>query len=311
MTDNVTPIVIKRRAERFKLGIVGWGFVGKAVDYAFTTDNVDKFIVDPKYNSNTLNDLVEWQPNIVFICAPTPSNDDGSVDVSIIRETVAALLAGSSSFIVIKSTMTPDTIQEVCLHDGRIVYNPEFLTESNSKADFVTSRFNLIGCTDPGAATYLEGVYSNFSICNGMQSITMSPVEASFFKYTLNTFLAMKVTYMNELKQVMDEYGGSFNNLSRALGVDGRMGHTHMKIPGTDGKKGFGGACFPKDLDAFIHFVGNKTSQDFTLLKEVREVNNKIRSQYELSEREIAQNVNYGQTKEELEDQDNGSAVEK
>ena len=311
MTDNVTPITIKRREERFKLGIVGWGFVGQAVDYAFSTDSVDKFIVDPKYNNNTLADLVDWSPNTVFICAPTPSKDDGSVDVSIIRETVATLLAGCQAFIVIKSTMTPDTIQELCAHDSRIVYNPEFLTEANSKNDFVHSRFNLMGVTDQGASSFLEGIYSNFSICDGMQPITMSPVEASFFKYTLNTFLAMKVTYMNQLKQVMDEYGGSFNNLSRALSVDGRMGHTHMKIPGTDGKNGFGGACFPKDLDAFIHFVDNKTNQDFTLLKEAREANNEIRSQYELSEREIAQNVNYGQTKEELKDQDNGSAVEK
>ena len=311
MTDNVTPITIKRREERFKLGIVGWGFVGQAVDYAFTTDSVDKFIVDPKYNNNTLTDLVDWSPNAVFICAPTPSNDDGSVDVSIIRDTVSALLSGCQAFIVIKSTMTPDTIAEICAYDSRIVYNPEFLTEANSKADFVNGRFNLMGVTDQGAGQYLEGMYSNFSICNGMQAVTMSPIEASFFKYTLNTFLAMKVTYINQLKQVMDEYGGSFNNLSRALGVDGRMGHTHMKIPGTDGKNGFGGACFPKDLDAFIHFVDNKTNQDFTLLKEVREANNEIRSQYELSEREIAQNVNYGQTKEELKDQDNGSAVEK
>ena len=65
--------VVRRREQKLKLGIIGFGYVGKAVDYIFSTDMVDKFVVDPKYNDNTLQDLCEWQPNCVFICLPTPS----------------------------------------------------------------------------------------------------------------------------------------------------------------------------------------------------------------------------------------------
>ena len=297
----------KRKQENLKIGIVGHGFVGKAVDYAFSTDNVEKFIVDPLYNT-TLADLAEFKPQITFICAPTPSRDDGSVDTSIVDEAVMKLINTTQSFIAIKSTITPDAAERLTRFDSRVVYNPEFLTEANPKMDFVNQQFNVMGVTDQGAGQYLEGIYNAFSLCNPAQSVMMSPVEASLFKYSVNTYLATKVTFFNQLKQICDDYGANFNILSRALPIDHRIGHSHMKIPGPDGKAGFGGSCFPKDLNAFIKFVEKETSVDPTIWKEVRKVNNEIRSQYELSDREKAQNVNYGQTKEEQQDQDNGSS---
>ena len=113
--------VVKRREHRFKLGIIGHGFVGKAVDYIFSTPMVDKFVVDPKYTENTIKDLCEWEPNCVFICAPTPSKDDGSVDSSIVDEAVMKLVNQTDAFIVIKSTLTPDVIDRLSRIDGRIV----------------------------------------------------------------------------------------------------------------------------------------------------------------------------------------------
>lgn len=299
---------IRRPTHRMKIGIIGHGFVGQAVDYAFSTENVDKFLVDPKYNT-TLTDLCDWQPNIVFICAPTPSKTDGSIDTSILDEAVLKLINTTEAFIVIKSTVTPDAIERLTRYDSRIIYNPEFLRESSAKADFIDQRFQVMGATDQSAIQYLEGVYNALSLCNPAQTIGMTPVEAAFFKYAVNTFLAMKVTFFNQLKDVMDDYGGSYNSLSRALMADPRMGHSHMKIPGPDGKPGFGGGCFPKDLTAFVSFIENKTSVDPTLLKEVKTINDAIRSQFELTDREKANNVNYGQAKEELKDQDNGDIV--
>lgn len=299
--------VVKRREHRFKLGIIGHGFVGKAVDYIFSTPMVDKFVVDPKYTENTIKDLCEWEPNCVFICAPTPSKDDGSVDSSIVDEAVMKLVNQTDAFIVIRSTLTPDVIDRLSRIDGRIVYHPEFLTEANAKMDMLESRFRVVGVQQQEAAQHLEGLYNYFSIANPAQMITMSPVEAAFFKYTVNCFLSMKITFMNQLKKVMDDYGGSYNQLSRALMADHRIGHSHMKIPGPDGKEGFGGACFPKDLAAFISFVDNKTDVDFDLLKTVKKVNDGIRSQYEIDDREKEQNVNYGQAKNKQQDKNNTS----
>lgn len=310
MKDNDQPElqpVVRRREQRFKLGIVGFGFVGKAVDYIFSTDMTDKFVVDPKYNDNTLNDLCDWQPQCVFICLPTPSKDDGSIDSKNIDEAVMRLVNQTDAFIVIKSTVTPDIIDRLSRIDGRIVYEPEFLTEANAKMDMLHARFRIVGVQQQEASQHLEGLYNYFSIADPAQMIPMSPVEASFYKYAMNNFLAMKISFLNQLKSVMDEYGGSYNQLSRTLGADGRMGHSHMKIPGPDGKEGFGGACFPKDLSAFINFVERKTSVDPTLLKTTKLFNDTVRSQYELDDREKEQNVNYGQAKKEQQDTDNGS----
>tara|TARA_R110000796_G_scaffold76913_5_gene171825 strand:- start:1377 stop:2324 length:948 start_codon:yes stop_codon:yes gene_type:complete len=301
--------VVKRREQRWKLGIIGHGFVGKAVDHIFSTPTVDKFVVDPKYTENTVSDLCEWEPNCVFICAPTPSKEDGSIDSSIIDEAIMKLVNQTDAFIVIKSTLTPDVVDRLSRIDGRIVYHPEFLTEANAKADMLDARFRVVGVQAQEAGQHLEGLYNHFSIANPAQMITMSAVEAAFFKYAVNNFLAMKITFMNQLKLIMDDFGGSYNQLSRALMADQRLGQSHMKIPGTDGKDGFGGACFPKDLSAFISFVENKTDADVTLLKSVKTINDSIRAQYELSDREKEQNVSFnnGQVKKELKNKDNGS----
>lgn len=309
MMDNEPELqpVVRRREQKFKLGIIGHGYVGKAVDYIFSTPMTEKMIIDPKYNENTLQDLCEWQPQCVFICLPTPSKDDGSIDSKNIDEAVMRLVNQTDAFIVIKSTVTPDIIDRLSRIDGRIVYEPEFLTEANSKMDMLEARFRIVGIQQQEAQQHLEGIYNYFSIANPAQMIAMSPVEAAFYKYAINNFLSMKITFLNQLKAVMDEYGGSYNMLSRTLPADGRIGHTHMKIPGPDGKEGFGGACFPKDLSAFINFVERKTSVDPTLLKTTKLFNDEIRSQYDLDEREKEQNVNYGQAKEEQQDKNDGS----
>ena len=311
MSEPELMPVAKRREQKFKLGIIGYGYVGKAVDYIFSTPTVEKMTIDPKYNENTLKDLCDWNPSCVFICLPTPSKEDGSVDSKDIDEAVMRLVNQTDAFIVIKSTVTPDIIDRLSRIDGRIVYEPEFLTEANAKMDMLQRRYRVVGVQQQEASQHLEGLYNYFSIADPAQVIPMSPVEASFFKYAMNNFLAMKVTFLNQLKAVMDEYGGSYNQLSRVLPIDGRMGHSHMKIPGHDGKEGFGGACLPKDLTAFISFVENKTKVDPALLKTVRTVNDAIRSEYGLDDREKEQNVNYGQTEEEQQDKDGGSSESK
>ena len=301
--------VVKRRERNFRLGIIGHGFVGKAVDYCFSTQGVTKFIIDPKENDNTLQDLCDWEPQCVFICLPTPAKDDGGVDTKDIDDAVMRLVNLTEAFIVIKSTVPPDAIDRLSRIDGRIVYEPEFLQESNSKQDMIEARFRVFGVHQQEAAQHLEGLYNHFSLANPTQIVTMSPVEASFFKYTVNNYLSMKVTFMNQLKKVMDDFGGSYNQLSRALMAEPRMGHSHMKIPGPDGKDGFGGACFPKDLSAFINFVDTKTDQSSAIWKTVQLLNNEIRSEYDLNDREREQNVNFdnGQIETEQQDKDNGS----
>ena len=122
----------------------------------------------------------------------------------------------------------------------------------------------------------------------------MTLEEASFVKYAINSFLAMKVLFFNQLYDAIGETNANFATIIKAVGMDDRIGSSHTKVPGFDGKQGYGGACFPKDTSAFTKF-----SDQFTLLAKCVNINNEYRQQYELDNREIEQHVDYGQTKEE------------
>ncbi len=283
---------------KFKIGIVGHGFVGQAVDYAFTHPHVEKFYVDPKY-STSIDDLVKWQPNVTFICAPTPMRDNGTIDATIVNDAVLKLIQHTASGIAIKSTVTPQVLKNlmVTVHfkeaTDRVVYNPEFLTENSAKEQFIHAPFHVFGGSPEGIEALLW-VYNMFSMCSMDKVYRTAPVEAAFIKYAINSFLATKVTFFNQLYDAAMEMDASFNNIIAGLEMDTRLGKSHMRVPGFDGKKGFGGACFPKDVSAL-----NKEFPGFTLLEEVVNINNDYRSAYELDEREKANNVHYEQTQKE------------
>lgn len=290
-----------------KIGIVGHGFVGGAVDYAFTHKEVEKFYVDPKYNT-TVDDLVDWKPHIAFICAPTPMGDNGVIDASIVEDAVLKLVEHTQCGVVIKSTVTPDIIQRMVqslFEDDykRIVVNPEFLTESNAKEQFVNAEYHVLG-GHPDAVKGVAEIYDVFSLCSHKDFIFCSAPEAAFIKYGVNSFLATKVTFFNQLYDAIEDFGCNYPTIVNAIGRDPRIGVGHTRVPGYDGKRGYGGACFPKDTLAFTKF-----DKGLTLLAESIKINNEYRKQYELDEREKSNNVDYGQTEKELENQDNGSSV--
>lgn len=278
---------------KFKIGIVGHGFVGKAVDYGFEHPMVEKFFVDPKYDT-TIDDLVAWQPNLTFVCAPTPMGEDGVVNATIAEDAVLKCARLTKGGVVLKSTVPPDIIDRIALTlameelDNRFVYNPEFLTEKSAAEQFIAPQFHIFGGV-PQATAALESIYTDFSNCNPTKAVHMSAVEASFVKYGINSFLAMKVAFFNQLYDAVEDFGGAWNKIVNAIGMDERIGHSHTKVPGFDKKRGFGGACFPKDTKAFTKF-----SNKLTLLEKTISINNEYRAQYELDDREKEQNISYG-----------------
>ena len=308
----------------FRLGIVGHGFVGRAVEYAFTHPLVDLQIADPKYNSS-IDDLVEFDPMCVFVCAPTPMNaETGFVDASIVEDAVLKLIEHTEALVVVKSTITPDIIDRLynsMFEDGvdRFVYNPEFLTEKSAEEQFVNADFHVLGGTDRGTAE-LTQIYDIFSLCKSDTYYRMSAAEASFVKYGINAFLATKVTFFNQFFDLVNMFGCSYNIVTRAMGSDPRVGIGHTRVPGYDRKRGFGGACLPKDTTALLKFSEIKDEEgnvvSFDLLKSVLDINNRYRQNYELDEREKVNNITFGdenerdgQTEEEQQDQDNGGVV--
>jgi UDPglucose 6-dehydrogenase len=121
-------------------------------------------------------------------------------------------------------------------------------------------------------------------------------VAASIIKYTINSFLAAKVLFFNQINDVLSASGSTvdWNSFIGAIQADSRIGASHMSVPGPDGRRGFGGACFPKDTVALVHYA-EQLGVPFTVLKEVVKINQSIRNQYEdLDDREREQNVNFG-----------------
>jgi nucleotide sugar dehydrogenase len=279
-----------------KITIVGYGFVGRAVEYGFRTPKVRMQIVDPKYGKTCYNSLkdVNLEENITFVCVPTPMNKDGSIDSTILVDTVKELKERMSGIIVIKSTVTPDIIKKLVVGSGgtRIVYNPEFLTEKNAIDDFINPDKHIFGGNDEFIDN-LEFYYKEYSLCRPCPVHRMSAVDASFVKYGINSFLAMKVLFFNQLYDVVENNEAAYNKIVNAITSDSRIGRSHSAVPGLDNKRGYGGACFPKDTSALFNL-----DKGFTLLGECVRINNEYRSQYELDQREIEQHVDYGQTEE-------------
>lgn len=271
-----------------KIAIVGHGFVGKAVDYGFNNPELEKFIVDPRGGMN-IEDLQGKDIDVSFVCVPTPMGNDGKINSQIVESTVNFLKANVNGIIVIKSTVTPDIIEK--LTSGplghRVVYNPEFLTEKAANEDFVNPSLHVFG-GDRDMTDTVQKLYENYSSCKPCPVYHMTAKEASFVKYGINSYLASKVLWFNQFYDVVEKNGGNYNTVINAMTTDSRVGKSHTAVPGYDGKRGFGGACFPKDTSAFLAF-----DNTFTVLREVIAVNNAMRSAYEKDDREKEQNVTY------------------
>jgi UDPglucose 6-dehydrogenase len=271
---------------KLNIGVVGYGFVGKAVAHGFQNNNL--FIVDPKLDRGVdISVMKNMKLDVVFIAVPTPMSASGAIDSSIVESTMAAL-KDMDTLLVLKSTVVPDIVQRLADEYPNFIYNPEFLTERNANWDFENPISNVYG-GDIIMTKKLESIYTNYSICKPAATFHMTAPEASFVKYGMNTFLSAKVLFWNQFQAICAKNGANYSEVVAAIGNDPRIGPSHTTVPGPDGRYGFGGACFTKDTAAFIRYANN----EFTVLNEVVRTNNIIRSQYELDSREKDQNVSY------------------
>lgn len=270
------------------MAIIGHGFVGKAVDYAFNNDMVEKYIVDPKYDTKITDPQVPLA-EVAFVCLPTPMGENGEINSDILVDAVEYLKYNTQSLIIVKSTVTPEIIDALGSGPGgaRVVYNPEFLREATAVADIITPSMHIFG-GEKKATEYAEKFFNDYSLCKAAPVYHMSLIDASFVKYGINSFLASKVLWFNQFYDIVKKNGGNYGQVARAISTDERIGYSHIMVPGPDGKRGFGGACFPKDTSAFLEFAGS-----FSILEEVIKRNNEYRKGYEKDDREKEQNIRY------------------
>ncbi len=259
-----------------QLGIIGKGFVGSAVANGFDKD-CEQIIVDPKYTDNEITDVLDCK--LLFVCVPTPVAEDGSCDVSIVKDVLIELsMRDYKGVVVVKSTIIPDYLHEFKKEfDLKIVYNPEFLTEANANEDFKNPPFQVFGGKWRDCEV-VEKAYLRYSSVRIVPTFKVDLTTASLLKYTINSWLATKVTFFNELKQ-LHELGSSmvsWEQFTDMLSRDERVGNSHMQVPGPDGEPGFGGHCLPKDTEALLNYA-NKKNIKMSVLRKAVQTNKKIR----------------------------------
>ena len=181
--------------KQVKIGIIGYGFVGKAIEFGFSK-NTEVIKIDPKLNT-TLNDLRNFQPEVCFLCLPTPMLKNGQ-DTSIIETVVNEINElNIDSIIVIKSTILPAAIKKIFNSSNNpVVYNPEFLREKHYEYDFENPEMIILS-GDKKSVKNIKELYSNNSICKSLNFTEMDISAASLAKYAINSFLASKVIFFN------------------------------------------------------------------------------------------------------------------
>tara|TARA_Y100000361_G_scaffold144335_1_gene152344 strand:- start:40 stop:900 length:861 start_codon:yes stop_codon:yes gene_type:complete len=263
-----------------KIGIVGNGFVGSAVRYGFSPNvgcdaEVKVYDKDPNKSTDKLSDVIK--SDIIFLSVPTPSNLDGSMNIDIVDRALTDIDEhGTNAVILLRSTVVPGTTRK--LQDKypnlRLVFNPEFLTERSANFDFINQDRVILG-GDINDVEVAEDLFK--SRFGSTLSILKTNYEtAELIKYMTNTFFATKISFLNDMKLIADKSGVIWEDAIDGFIRDGRVGHSHLNVPGHDGKYGFGGSCFPKDIQALINF-GKELGVEMSVLEGAWKTNLKVR----------------------------------
>ena len=271
-----------------KIAVIGSeGFVGKACVHIFK-DKAEVINIDPLLGTSVAN-LDKDDLDVALICVPTPMGDDGVINASIAENVIEQLKEFKNTLVVLKSTVLPDIVDRLSQGNANFIYNPEFLTERNAEQDAEYPIMTVLG-GEPEAVFRMVSIYNQYSICKDAPFYTMTPKEASFVKYGINSYLATKVMFWNQFNDQCEKLGADYDVIRQAIGTDDRIGSSHMSVPGHDGRKGTAGACFAKDVPAFIHF----SDKEFSILREAWNVNCDVRNSYgEPLPREVAQHISF------------------
>lgn len=263
------------------IGVIGYGFVGRATGEGFARSPKNKVYWFDKFKEspNTLDEVVE-KSDFIFISVPTPIFDDYSgMDMSIVEGVVAEIapkVSGTDKVIIIKSTSLPGTTDKMSKKYRGInfVMNPEFLTQKNANRDFLNPSRTIIGSDSPDVARKIIKLYKTI-LPKEQKYFVMSPVSAEVAKYMSNLVLASKVILANEFYGLSKKVGANYLDIQAGVEADPRIG-THLGAPGPDGDMGFGGACFPKDTIGILG-IAKKLKVDMSVMQAVWDKNLKVR----------------------------------
>ena len=287
------------------IGIVGTGYVGLTTGACFAEVGHQVICVDADHKKVALlqaggipiyepglEDLVKrnvaagrlrfttdtadavHHAEVIFIAVPTPSLPDGSTDLSFVERVARDIASALTEYriIVDKSTVpvktgekVAETIKRCNRHqvDFDVASNPEFLREGCAVHDLMKPDRVVIGVTRERPAAKLKEIYEPFHAPIIVTDIN----SAELIKHGCNSFLALKISYVNALAAICEASGANVEDVAHGMGLDQRIGRQFL-----DAGLGYGGSCFPKDVSAFIH-IAEQLGYDFSLLKEVARIN--------------------------------------
>ena len=245
----------------YKIGVIGNGYVGGALAHGFSpastgTCEVKVYDVLPERSMNTLDETVN-NSDFIFVSVPTPMNKGGSISLKYIYEVfknIDGINRRDDNIFILKSTVVPGTTEKLQekYPNLNIIFNPEFLTEKSARLDFINQDRVILGGDKIDTSQVAKLFEDRFKYCHIIQTDFKT---AEVIKYFGNVFFSVKVAFANEMKLICDSIGADWETALEGFVADGRVGDSHLNVPGPDGKLGFGGNCFPKDMNAFMSFA--------------------------------------------------------
>ncbi|XOA42581.1 MAG: hypothetical protein ACKKMO_02100 [Candidatus Nealsonbacteria bacterium] len=251
---------------KYKIGIIGIGYVGGALRNWFEKEEYPLFLYDKYKKIGSIENVNK--ADIVFICVPTPFYKKGGYDDFAVSESLKNL--SGKKTVIIKSTILPGSTEKFQkkFPQHKILFNPEFLRAKTAKKDFLNPKRQIIGVTkkSKSMAQKILGILPKAPY----KKIILSK-EAEMVKYFSNAFLASKVVFANQIYDLCQALGIDYSIVKEVAGRDPRISHSHLDVF-RDGYRGYKGGCFPKDVNSLLQ-LAKKLNVDFDFLKTAKKIN--------------------------------------
>ncbi|TSC70609.1 MAG: UDPglucose 6-dehydrogenase [Parcubacteria group bacterium Gr01-1014_70] len=271
---------------QFNIGIIGVGMVGAPLKRYFEerrgyTRGAGLFVYDIDSRKGYGDDIN--RADVIFICVPTPRDENGSAKINAVADALTTI--SGEKIVIIKSTVPPGTTEyfQKKYSQHKILFNPEFLTERQAWEDFIKPDRQIVGFTEHSidAAHHVLSLLPKAPFMspwgvNTYRPVKITATEAEIIKYGGNVYFSRKVTFANALAALAEHHGVNYDNIRIGMSADYRIGDSHLDVT-HGGYRGFGGYCFPKDLNALmVHMEQRGMHEGAELLRSDWEFNKKL-----------------------------------